>query len=125
MRAPFHPLLLTSRGCDSGLRSLLDDGAGDARARIAGGLCLVVIRPGMHDETASDDARRARIHRHHVEHRVEVRLAARIGLDRRHVAGMTLRARVMRVLLAERIEMTLGAHAVAGAAVAGFMDMEA
>src|SRR5258708_1535273 len=49
----------------------------------------------------------------------------RARLERRHVAGGALRRAVMAVRLARWVEVALGAHAVARAAGAGLVNVEA
>src|SRR5260221_7726747 len=109
----------------SGTLACLNDAAGDARRGVAGGLRLVVVGARVDDQAAADDARRAGCHGHDVERGVDARVAAGIGLERRHVAGVALRCRIMRVRLAERVEVAFGAHAIARAAIAGLVDVEA
>src|SRR3989454_7191443 len=103
----------------------LDDGAREARAGVTGRLCLVVVRVGVDDEAAPDDAGRPRRHRDDVEIGLERGVAVQVGLEDGHVAGVALGRARMTVRLAERIEVPLGAHAVARAAVAGLVDVKA
>ena len=79
----------------------------------------------MDDQAAPDHARRTRRYADDVEVGRHAGIAGAVGLEARQVAGVALgRARV-RVRLAVGIEVALGAHAVARAAVAGLVYVEA
>src|SRR5687767_11901588 len=102
----------------------LDHSAGEARAGVAGGLRLVVVRVGVDDQAAADDVARPLADGDRVHGRVELGAAALVGLERRQVAGMALGRLGVAMRLAVRVEVSLGAHAVARAAVAGLVDVE-
>jgi len=59
-----------------------------------------------------------------VELRGEGRVSRRIGDKHRHVAGVPVCGRWVRVRLSKRIEVPAGAHCIGGAAIALFMDVE-
>src|SRR3990172_7760688 len=83
---------------------------GNARAGVAGRLGLVIVGSGVDDEAAADDARRPGRNGNDVDIGLDLGPAALVRLERRQVAGMTVRAAVMAVRLAVRIEVPLGAH---------------
>src|SRR5207247_9406088 len=61
----------------------------------------------------------------HVEFNRERRVAVVVGLERKHIPGVPVRRGRMRVRLSERVEMPSRAHAVARAAIALLVDVEA
>src|SRR6185436_10399076 len=103
----------------------LNHGAGATCAGIARGLRGEVIGLRVHDQSAPDYARRPRRNRDDVQVGGHARIAAAVRLEARQVARMALGRAGVRMRLAVGIEVALGAHAVAGAAVAGFMDVKA
>src|SRR5688572_33440962 len=79
----------------------------------------------MDDHGAADDAARPGRDADAVDLDVDLGAAALLRLERRQVAGVALRRARPAVRLAERIEVSLGAHAVARAAITGLVDMQA
>src|SRR5687768_16799259 len=79
----------------------------------------------MDDQALADDARRARPHGDDVQRYVDLAAAILARLERGQVAGVALARRGIAVRLAVRVEVALGAHAVARAAVAGLVDVKA
>jgi hypothetical protein len=95
------------------------------RARIAGRLGLIVVRVGMDDEPAAHDARRSRRQRDALDRGIELAASALIRLQRRQIARVVIARGRVSMRLGQRIEVSLRAHAVARAAVADFVDVEA
>src|SRR5258708_38658987 len=98
--------------------------AGDARPGIAGGLGLVVVGVAMDDEAAADEvgARAADGNAFELERRRGVAIGVRHQAG--HVTRMMIAA-LRAVRLAGGIEMPAGAHAIARAAIALLVHVEA
>ena len=77
----------------------------------------------MDDQAAADDARRAGRDGNDVEIRREAGVARVVGLEAGQVAGMALAGPVVRMRLAVRVEVPLGAQTVA-AAIGCFVNVK-
>jgi len=124
-RPPVRRPGLQRRRHQSVHRVARDDATGDARTRVAGGLGLVVVGHGVNDQALADDVGRAGTDGHARQVELDVDAALRIGLERRQITGMALGAVMRAMRLGAGIEVPAGAHAVAAAAVAFFMDVKA
>lgn len=78
----------------------------------------------MDDETAADDAARARLHADHRYLDINSGAAGAVRPERRKIACVMLSARIVAVRFAERIEVSFRANTVPGAAVARFVDVK-
>src|SRR6185503_4822829 len=102
----------------------LDHRAGDARSRVSGGLRRVVVRIAVDDETLADEIMGTAHERDTLQREAHAGVAITVGHERGHVAVVvrgTLRAMGFRV----GIEVPAGAHAIARAAVALLVHVEA
>src|SRR5262245_38457076 len=112
-------LLLRRRGVPDG-----DHTAADAAARVAGGLGLLVVGLGVHDQPAAED-RVLAVQRNQLVGEVEDRRAARIGLDVAQVADVPLVSLTPAVRLVLGVEVAAGGQAVLARQVAELVDVEA
>ena len=98
--------------------------ASKASTGIAGRLGLVIIRTGVDDKTAADDAGRPGPNGNDVKIGDDLGAAPLVGLECRQIAGMAYAAGGMAMHRPVWIEMPFGAHAVTRTAIANFMDVQ-
>src|SRR5690606_3964036 len=103
-----------------------DHAAGHARAGVAGGLALVVVRIGVDDHRAAGDVvGRAAAEGHPVQVRVDHGHAIGIAGEVVHVAAMVGAAAGAAVRSGGRVEVAAGAGGIHRAAVTLLVHMEA
>src|SRR4051812_48011803 len=114
--------LSQARGRGPVLR-LADGGAGDAGARVACRLRFVVVRIAVDDQPLADDVGISAADGNAGNLEGATRIAVRVRLEVRHVAGMVV-SHLRAVRLARRVVVAAGAHAVAGGAIAFLVNVE-
>src|SRR5262249_23632085 len=113
-----------SNGRTTSASSLADHATRNARAGIAGGLSLVVVRTLMDDDRLADNICGSATDGHRIELSGQRGRASAVGVQHGHVASVVLAACGIAMRLAERIEVAARAHPVVGAAISLFVNME-
>ncbi|CEE55494.1 hypothetical protein XAC2852_120050 [Xanthomonas citri pv. citri] len=104
-----------------------DHAAGQAAARVAGGLGFVVVCIGMHDHRVAGDIELVGLAEVDVagDRAVDAGVTLRVGGDVGHVATVVRVGADIAVIGLGRVEVTAGAAAVRCAAIALLVDVEA
>lgn len=104
-------------------RRLTNNAARAAPARIAGGVCLEIVRPDMDDNRATDNAvGRILVHADAAYRQVNGRFSGFVEHEVPEVAGMPCTG--CAVLRLRRVEMPASAHGVGRAAITFIMNMK-